>query len=248
MTTTDRWRGGRTAWTLGAALALVAGACLGGCGSSSPRAGDGTGTPSAGHGREEPADPVSHVERPDARFDASVRVTQDHVAVTYSLRNTSARPLLVLDRVPRFDASGRVTFQPGNAYVTGAAENQQHGAPGRVMISKRLFPRPAGVERVMDPSVGGTVLAPGRTVHAAFHVPRPLRRHHPYGDDSEDGRIRLPDPVRSVVFCLGVVPEPFPEAIRLQLRNDPDHRRLILHGDAAAAAQYLFCSAPASAR
>ena len=223
MTTTERRRG------LLAAL-LVGVLALAGCGSS-----DGSGPGSTRHGGE-PDDPPGEVAAPAADFDATVDVGDDAVTVHYALTNRSGGDLLVVDRLPKAAGAG-VRYEPGRAYVVGQGEDE-------AQISQRVFatPHPSRVDFAQAPRVGATLLADGDELTGTVEVPLPLERASPYGDDLGYGEIRLPDPVREAIFCLGVLPPPYDVAIGKQAE---DGAITIAHGGASNAGQHLFCSDPA---
>ncbi|GAA4605617.1 hypothetical protein GCM10023107_72740 [Actinoplanes octamycinicus] len=192
----------------------------------------------------EPDDPQPVGDGPEVRFSASVEVGERAVHVRYELTNTSGEPLTVFNRVPSYTPSGGLdTPDPGAVYVVGSTLD------GRVQIAKRVFPRP-DTDRMtwaMTPRVAATVVAAGVSVGEEFDVPLPLTRRHPYGEDFGDGPIALPDPVRDVVFCLGVarqaevaryagpVDGPSPVADEISLP----------HLSIVTDRQHLSCSAPA---
>jgi hypothetical protein len=224
VTTTDV-RAGLAALALVVALPLA----LAACGDDTS---DGTGTTS--HGGE-PDDPPGEVAAPEADFDADITVSDDGVTVTYTLANRSGGELLVVDRIPSVAGAG-VSYASDAAYVTGQPD-------GRVQIAQRAFAWPDTTSKdwAQAPRVGVTRLADGGSVSATVEVPLPFERSQPFGDDLGDGDIVLPDPVGSTVFCLGVLPTPYDDAIGLSTEGDVT---TIAHGDAANAGQHLFCSDP----
>jgi hypothetical protein len=180
------------------------------------------GTPPA-----EPADPPATGAPPAVELTATLTVDGQRLHITYQLANRSDEPLIVLNRVPAGDANA--------VYVTG------RGGSGRVEVAKRAFAMPETKGRTWahPEQVSGVTLPSGQSVSEDLTVPLPLRRHHPYGDDLGYGTIKLPDPVKDVVFCVGVIRE----------REAPPHESAggtvtIAHLSGATRVQYLSCSAP----
>jgi hypothetical protein len=117
-------------------------------------------------------------------------------------------------------------------YVTGGDDDE-------AVLSKRVFPRPDTdkVNWATTPLTYGVIVAPGASVAEDITVPLPLTRRHPYGDDFGDGTIKLPDPVKSVRFCLGVIN-------RADLPNAPVKDGVVTLGNSkdAAGVQHLSCT------
>ncbi len=120
-------------------------------------------------------------------------------------------------------------------YVTGADH-------GRVVIAKRAFAMPdtTKVTWYAATQVAGTRLPPGGTVTEELTVPLPLRRRHPYGDDIGDGVIKLPEPVKEIVFCLGVARS----AEVTVYPSGPLAQPVLPHLAGTVRGQHLFCSDP----
>jgi hypothetical protein len=174
---------------------------------------------------DEPADPVSSAAAPAASFNASLTVSPDAVSVSYTLTNKGSSDLLVLNKVPSYDDSGRALENANAVYVTGRPG-------GQVVLSKRAFPMPDTDRKswVQAPQISGAVVAPGASVTEQIVVPRPLKRFHPYGNDIGYGEIKLPDPAKEVLFCLGVLPSA--------------GQLTVAHLSGTTASQYVFCSKP----
>lgn len=182
-----------------------------------------------------PAEPSQDTPRPDVAFDVEVTPGAQSVAVSWSLTNTGDEPLLVVDRVSRA-SGGAVVHDPQVVYVVG-------GDDGLVQVGTRLFdlPETDRMSWAQLPTAGATELAPGAKIERDLAVPVPLERLSPWGDDLGDGPIELPDPVRSVQFCLGVVAgEPQPS---WGVERDGDVV-LLEHGRGAVSAQHVLCSDP----
>jgi hypothetical protein len=231
VTTTRRRRLAVLAGLVGLA---VSAAVVTGCNSAGPVNLGGGGAPGIEDGGE-PDDPGGNGDRPDAAYDVKVTVDASAVHVGYSLTNKAAQPMLVVNRIPAVAGAG-VRYWDDRAYVTGQDND-------RVQLSQRAFAWPNTDRKnwVQAPRVGVTRVAPGETVTATISVPRPFTRSQPFGDDLGYGTIALPDPAKDVVFCLGVIPSPWPLAIGM---TEDDGVPTIAHGDAANDAQYLFCSDP----
>jgi hypothetical protein len=186
----------------------------------------------------EPSDPPASGAAPAAGFTATVTPGDGSLAITYSFTNQTTSDLIALNQVPAYSASGALTVDPGAVYVTG------RGDDGRVEISKRAFAMPDTGGKVTWAAaniIRGVIVGPGKSIGETFRVPLALKRRFPYGDDLGDGKIALPDPVRDVVFCLGVVAR---SALPPTLKVD-DGKVTTTHSAATTAAQHLFCSSPA---
>ena len=171
----------------------------------------------------EPPDPVATGTLPDVMFTAGVKPGQGALSITYELTNRSPADLVVVNRV----------LPDANAvFVVGRRD-------GRVQIGKRAFARPDDdrTDYATTPSTGGTVVGPGKSVGETFTVPLPLTRQHPYANDE----IKLPEPVKNVVFCLGVLPR-----AAVAGTTGPDGAVVVVHDKATTTRQHLFCSPPAS--
>lgn len=182
----------------------------------------------------EPPDPPASGPPPAAAFTATVTPGDGSLAITYTFTNQTSADLIALNRVPVANQ------HPVDAvYVTGRGD----GDDGEVEVSKRAFARPESDSKEWTSfnRIGGVVVAPGKSVSENFVVPLPLARRHPYGNDIGDGEIKLPDPVKQVVFCLGVLPR---SALPAASTTDADGTVETVHSSLVTAAQHLFCSAP----
>ena len=134
--------------------------------------------------------------------------------------------------MPAYSAAGTAQPDPNAVYVTGVTGTD------RVQLAKRAFAMPdSGKTWVQAAQVGGVVVPDGQSVEESLVVPLPLTRRHPYGDDVGQGVITLPDPVREVVFCLGV----------LRAADAPPHPPgdiTLPHLVSTTSVQHLLCSEP----
>ena len=171
----------------------------------------------------EPPDPVATGTPPAVAFTARVKPGKEALSITYQLVNQSGADLVVVNRI-RPDANA--------VFIVGQRD-------GRVQIGKRAFARPADdkTNYATTPSTGGTVVGPGQSAGETFTVPLPLTRRHPYAND----KIKLPDPVKDVVFCLGVLPRS-----AVASTTGPDGTVVVVHDKTTTTQQHLFCSPPAS--
>lgn len=203
---------------------------LAGCGGDPDR-------PSGGsEGAPEPADPTPTAAMPDVEVEHEIGVVDGRVRAQYTVTNRTEERVFLPNRVPV--PSGGGTRYANLPYLTGAED-------GVVVLSQRAFPWPGGDVALADePRGAGTMLPPGETVTVALAADVPLERRHPFGDDLGEGAITLPDPVTGLQLCVGVFVPPFPPAMELAEVDDPDYRDVFTfaHGNAAHAAQYLFCS------
>jgi hypothetical protein len=207
----------------GAVLALTLGCA--GC----------TGQPS------EPPDPQAKGTAPDAGFTSTVETRGQALHITYELTNRSDGELIVFNRVPAFSPSGSMVEDPASVYVIGS------GPEGRVQVAKRAFHQLESdkTDWAQTPLIGVTALAPGKALREEFDVPLPLERRRPYGDDYGDGPVKLPDPVREVVFCVGAA-----RAADLPTPAAPpggsDFGPVLGHVPKITEPQYLWCSPPSA--
>ena len=192
--------------TVVAALALLAGGCT---------------VPPSEPPTSAPTGPVPSVE-----FTASIEVRPGELRISYRLVNRDDHDLYVLNQVSRPD--GRFGGAPGQVYVTGYDDRV-------VEISMRAFDMPPNVFYDSPAHIAATRIAPGEEVAEAFPVALPLARRHPYRDDAGEGPISLPDPVESVLFCVGVVGVPPPPHA---------YQDLVVydHMPATTRNQHVFCS------
>jgi len=170
----------------------------------------------------EPPDPVATGNPPKVAFTAEITPGRGALSITYQLTNQSPADLVVVNRL----------LPDANAvFVIGQRD-------GRVQIGKRAFARPEDdkTDYATTPSTGGTVVGPGQSAGETFTVPLPLTRRHPYANDE----IKLPDPVKDVVFCLGVLPR-----TAVPATTGPQGVVVVVHDKTTTTRQHLFCSPPA---
>ncbi|GGN94233.1 hypothetical protein [Nocardia rhizosphaerihabitans] len=160
-------------------------------------------------------------------FDADVTITPADVTVDWSVENRSTTELLVPILVSHKDVKPE-----GNAYVVPAGDH--------IEIAERLFVWPDEVEELaVTPSVGALRIRPGTTESRTIRVPRPFKPYHPFGGGFDDGPPALPSHPEGVVFCLGVVPDPYPPPLKLDTAKGVE---FVAHGWDAQ--QYRFCTDP----
>lgn len=182
-------------------LAVLAGAVIGGVvGCGVPQAG-GPGTVVGG-----PAGGVSV----DAQFE---RLADGGLRVRYNVSSSAEDPFVVADGVPADDTTQLPEVDPDSAYV-------RVRSGGTVEISRRTFAAPGRSDRSGTALMLGTVLAPDAQLQGTVTLPAPVRQYRPY--DSGGERPELPDSVRSVVFCVGVV-DPADVEEDLQAKADEAH-------------------------
>jgi hypothetical protein len=160
-------------------------------------------TPSQGANAAAP----SNVARPDAVADADAaqnaqldlkvdirREAGGDIVVEYSVTNRGARPVLLVNR-------GDTSFGlgPGRVYV----EPQDDGTVNLTQRGYTLPPGHSGPGPTAAIYPGVSELAPGKTATETLRVRAPKGRQHPYGRYYKE--VAVPDPLRRVRFCLGVV-------------------------------------------
>ena len=167
----------------------------------------------------EPPDPQPATPAPAVEFTATVDAGSDAVHVVYRLVNTSGSELLA--------------FKNDKVYVTGQDN-------GRVQLAQRAFAMPDGDVTWSHPEpADGVRVGNGKELTGELTVPLPLKRSHPYGDDYGDGTIALPDPIKDIVFCLGVV-----RTGDVAVALPPGDQFTLPHLASTTAVQHLLCSDP----
>lgn len=180
-------------------------------------------SPSPGGGADAASgDPTA----PQAQLDlkaAARREAGGDIVVEYSVTNRGSRPVLLLNR-------GDTSFGlgPGRLYVEPQAD-------GIVNLTQRGYTLPPG-HRGPGPTAaiypGVSELAPGQTAKETARVRAPQSRQHPYGRYYPE--VPVPNPLRRVRFCLGVVPADAPTKTTRGTR--------VLTSIQAVAAQEMVCA------
>ncbi|HVF42694.1 MAG TPA: hypothetical protein VM936_06775 [Pyrinomonadaceae bacterium] len=167
-------------------------------------------TPSKGANAAQPANvnaaqPANaDANRPDSSSAASAsqldfkadvrREAGGDIVVEYSVTNRGARAVLLVNR-------GDTSFGlgPGRVYV----EPQEDGT---VLLTQRGYTLPPGHSGPAPTAAiypGVSELAPGKTATETVRARAPKGRQHPYGRYYPQAAV--PEPLRRVRFCLGVV-------------------------------------------
>lgn len=162
----------------------------------------------------------------DLKFDAQLQVSNSRLLVRYRVTNQTSTPLVLLNR-------GDSVFGLGEdkVYVEPKAD-------GVVEISQRAFVEPTegnGPDREMGILPGISRLAPGQSLSVELSVPLPLVRRSPYMDWKPASAV-MPDPVRQVHFCLGVLKDEPP--VRSFKKNGIE----VMSNDSLIAQQQLLCT------
>ncbi|MEQ4301070.1 hypothetical protein ABNF97_06710 [Plantactinospora sp. B6F1] len=159
--------------------------------------------------------------KPTASFDAEVTPRAEALGVRYTLRNQGAEPIVAYVGV-----EGNVASHAYDVYVTARED-------GTVELAKRTFAIPPGVDADAIGTIEGVVVPPGEEFTEEFSVPLPLEGRRPYV-----ATVKLPEPVREVVFCLGAVLQSEAAAPK---PADDGRGKYPLNGP-----QHLLCSPPAT--
>jgi hypothetical protein len=116
------------------------------------------------------------------------------IVVEYSVTNRGAAAVLLVNR-------GDTSFGlgPGRVYV----EPQEDGTVYLTQRGYALPPDYSGPGPTAAIYPGVSELAPGKTATEKLRVRAPKSRQHPYGRYYKE--VALPEPLRRVRFCLGVV-------------------------------------------
>lgn len=122
------------------------------------------------------------------------RETGDDLVVEYSVTNRGARSVLLVNR-------GDTSFGlgPGRVYVEPRED-------GTVNLTQRGYTLPPGYSGPAPTAAiypGVSELAPGKTATETLRVRAPKARQHPYSRYYKEASV--PEPLRRVRFCLGVV-------------------------------------------
>ena len=159
-------------------------------------------TPSQGANTAQPANANRHDSSSDAStqksqldFKADIRrEASGEIVVEYSVTNRGARPVLLVNRGDTSYGLG-----PGRVYV----EPQEDGTVHLTQRGYTLPPGHSGPGPTAAIYPGVSELAPGKTATETLRVRAPKARQHPYGRYYKETAV--PDPLRRVRFCLGVV-------------------------------------------
>jgi hypothetical protein len=201
-------------------------------------------TACGGSAPKEPVDTPASGNPPAVRFSSHLEVRDEALHISYDLVNESGQDLIVLNRVPAYSKSGVPSDDADAVYVVGEKPD------GRVQIAKRAFGMPDtdNMTWTQIPQIFGVRIGQRQSVSEDITVALPLRRHHPYGDDFGDGPIALPDPVKEVRFCLGVVRAAEAPATTPSAGPSPAGNGTVAlpHLATSTSVQHLFCSAPRS--
>ncbi|WP_157573875.1 hypothetical protein [Nocardia jejuensis] len=162
-------------------------------------------------------------------FDADMTSVAGDLAITWRVVNQSNLELVVPTLV-----SHKGIAPEGTAYVVPAGD--------KVEIAQRFFDWPDEVhELATSPSVGVLRIRPGTTESRTIRVPRPLTAYHPFGGGFDSGSPELPSDPVGVVFCLGVVPQPYPPALGLEEAGGVE---FAVHGRVSYTQQHRLCTDP----
>ncbi|MGY2033558.1 hypothetical protein [Nocardia gipuzkoensis] len=186
-------------------------------------------TKKTGRGAESGGQPGGAAIPAGVTFDADVAITSTDLTVTWRVVNRSGNEVVIPTLVPH---EGMVPRR--EAYIVAAGNN--------IEIAQRLFDWPDEVQNLAaPPSVGVLRVPPDTTESRTIRVLRPLTAYHPFGDAFDDGPPALPSDPAGVVFCLGVVAQPYPPALQLE---NVDGVEIAVHGRVSYAQQHRFCTDP----
>ena len=192
-------------------------------------------TPSQGANAAQPSN--ANATRPGSSPDASARAAEldlkadirrqasGDIVVEYSVTNRGSRPVLLVNR-------GDTSFGlgPGRVYV----EPQEDGTVNLTQRGYTLPPGHSGPAPTAAIYPGVSELAPGKTATETLRVRAPKGRQHPYGRYYP--QVAVPEPLRRVRFCLGVV--------NGDAETKTTRGTRVLTSFQAIAAQELLCSEP----
>lgn len=184
-----------------------------------------------------PADAVAdsstndNADAADIDFEASIRADRTALVVKYRVTNRSRSAVLLLNRVPREMGSTDLSGDANSVYVEAQPD-------GTIEISKRAYGVPAGISLEIPERLGFTKLARGASFNEVVNVPLPLERRRPYASLDAPAK-PLPESVRRVRFCLGVVREGDVQA----RGGGAKQQAYVYHDNRTARAQRLLCSA-----
>ncbi|MBF9132841.1 hypothetical protein I0C86_28360 [Plantactinospora sp. S1510] len=157
--------------------------------------------------------------RPMASFDAKVARRAEDLDIRYTFRNQGTESIVAYVGV-----EGGAASHAWDVYVSARKDDT-------VEVAKRTFVIPPGVDADAIGTIEGMVIPPGEEVTEKFSIDLPLEGNRPYV-----GRVKLPEPVREVVFCLGAVRQ---REAATPKRAENGRGKYPLNGP-----QHLFCSPP----
>jgi hypothetical protein len=213
---------------VGAAVLPLVLAADGACSSGGPRPANGNQSEVRAMNDNTSSPAAADAAAPSPQLDLRANVRREaggDIVVEYSVTNRGPRPVLLLNR-------GDTSFGlgPGRVYVEPQAD-------GTVNLTQRGYTLPPG-HRGPGPTAaiypGVSELAPGKTAKETVRVRAPKSRQHPYGRYYPD--VPVPDPLRRVRFCLGVVPA--------DAQTKTTRGTRVLTSLQAIAAQELVCADP----
>jgi len=140
--------------------------------------------------------PGKRGEQNDLEFESTLKLDgRDRLLILYKITNRGSKPYLVFNRLPGQLDSSDVTPDQNAVFIEPQSD-------GTVEISKRAYALPDG-PTVNTPYIpGASELLPGASINEQLEVKLPLRRHRPYM--SVVSAPRMPNPIRTVRFCVGV--------------------------------------------
>jgi len=142
-----------------------------------------------------PDSSASSTRAAELDFKADVRrEAGGDIVVEYSVTNRGPRSVLLVNR-------GDTSFGLGQGRVY--VEPQEDGTVNLTQRGYTLPPDHRGPGPTAAIYPGVSELAPGKTANETVRVRAPKARQHPYGRYYKEAAV--PDPVRRVRFCLGVV-------------------------------------------
>lgn len=173
--------------------------------------------------------------RPDVAFRASITRQGDGLRIDYRLANTGSTPVVVFNGVLRRDDRSRSDVDA--VYVTARRD-------GTVEVAKRTFSVPEGIEVAGLEFIWATIVPAGKAVGEGVAVPLPLKPYRPY-QAFLDQPIKLPDPVKRAVFCVGAarldsLPPQKQRSFASPLKHSPYETRMFPQNGR----DHLFCSQP----
>jgi len=123
------------------------------------------------------------------------KMDENHLSISYTLRNDSNKSLLVFNRLYAADSMGNIKIKPDRFYIY-----PENGAT--LAVTRRVMPIPAGRE-VESPEVPlGVILKTGRELSETGTLALPLKMDTPYGS----GEDMKPAVFKELSFSLGVAP------------------------------------------